>query len=71
MSYIYKQYCDASTVHGIGYIFERGQAFFPRFVWLLFVVASMTLGLLWSSQVRELKAKCQMVNKEIAVSGIL
>ena len=45
------QYCDASTVHGIGYIFERGQAFFPRFAWLLVVIASMTLGLLWSSQV--------------------
>ena len=46
------QYSDASTVHGIGYIFERGQAFLPRFAWLLFVMAATAAGVTWSIQVR-------------------
>ena len=46
------QYSDASTVHGIGYIFERGQAFLPRFAWVLFVTAATAAGVTWSIQVR-------------------
>jgi hypothetical protein len=46
------QYSEASSIHGISYIFGRSQGAAPRVVWLLIVVGFAALGIYWSVEVR-------------------
>ena len=47
-----KEYGEASSLHGIQYIFERGQSLLlSRLFWLLVVIAGVCVGVFWSVEV--------------------
>ena len=41
-------YANASTTHGIYYIFERGRWILERFVWVVVVLIAILLAVAWS-----------------------
>ena len=41
-------WADSATVHGVSYVFDRGQPCFPRFLWLLVVLFFAGLAASWS-----------------------
>ena len=41
-------YANASTTHGIYYIFERGRWILERFLWIFVVLISILLAVTWS-----------------------
>ena len=45
------EYSEASSVHGVAYVFDKGHGSLPRFAWLLIVVSGLTLGIFWSVEV--------------------
>ena len=46
------EYSEASSLHGIQYIFERGKNLLAsRIVWLMLAVAAAILGIVWSVEV--------------------
>ena len=46
------EYGEASSLHGIQYIFERGQSLFvSRLFWLLVVLSAIVVGVFWSVEV--------------------
>ena len=53
------EYSEASSLHGIQYIFERGKHLLAsRIVWLMLAVAAAILGIVWSVEVGCFKAEC-------------
>ena len=55
------EYSEASSLHGIQYIFERGQNLLAsRIVWLLLAVAAAILGIVWSVEVGCSKGECHV-----------
>jgi hypothetical protein len=44
-------YSEASTIHGISYIFDRSQGGAARFAWLVIVTGFASLGIYWSVEV--------------------
>jgi hypothetical protein len=44
-------YSEASTIHGISYIFDRSQGGAARFAWLVIVIGFALLGIYWSVEV--------------------
>jgi hypothetical protein len=45
------EYSDASTIHGISYIFNRSQGGAARFAWLVIVIGFASLGIYMSVKV--------------------
>ena len=48
------QYSQASSVHGIQYIFEAGEnLLISKVIWIIFVIAAAAVGISWSVEAYE------------------
>jgi hypothetical protein len=45
------EYSEASSIHGISYIFNRSHGGPARFFWLIIVIIFAGLGIHWSAEV--------------------